>query len=183
MLLAEGPSRCHLGPFQPHLWFREACIMTDLIRHWLSSRSTQSSAEAQLSPLPREKRHLQPKDWWIQASPTLPMLLESIEKTISHDFLLCLHFILFYFFFFLFPGKKRQLSCTKGGNIEQEMKMSGVCICVTEQGAWMHGALQNISLCFSNIRGGCSTQGNAQTGLSLLLWFVWHTAHVSVKML
>lgn len=92
-----------------------------------------------------------------------------------------LYFILL--FLFSFSREKRQLSCTKGGNIEQEMKMSGVCICVTEQGAWMHGALQNISLCFSNIRGGCSTQGNAQTGLSLLQWFVWHTAHVSVKML
>lgn len=152
MLLAEGPSQCHLGPFQPHLLFREACVVTDLIRHWLSSWSTQSSAEAQLSPLPREKHHLQPKNWWIQASPTLPMLLESIGKTISHDFLFCLYCILFYFTFF--PGKKGRKVAQNEANIEQEMKMSGVC--VTEQGAWIHGALQNVSLCFSNIRGGCN---------------------------
>lgn len=44
-------------------------------------------------------------------------------------------------------------------------------------------AMQNLSLYFSNIECGHARQRNAQTGLSFFQQFVWHTAHVSVKML
>lgn len=86
----------------------------------------QSSDEAQKkrSPhCPRRKHHLWPKDWWIWASPMLSLLL---EKTMSHDLLLCLHLWGVFLCVFL-QGREgeRQGSCTKAGNIEEEMKISG----------------------------------------------------------
>ena len=87
------------------------------------SRQSSDEARKKCSPhCPRRKRYLWPKDWWIQASPTLPLQL---EKTISHDLLLCLHLWSGLFFFFQGSAGERQGSCTKAGNIEEEMKMSG----------------------------------------------------------
>lgn len=90
------------------------------------------------------------------------MLLESVEKTISHELLLCLHL----YFILFFSREERQQSCTKGGNIEQEMKISGACVTDVRRGEGGHPVPCKIFPCLSAIWGGCCMQENAQTGLS-----------------
>lgn len=102
-----------------HDWPHSA--LTQQPQHPEERRQSSEEAQKKRSPhCPKRKCYLWPKDWWSQASPTLSLQL---EKTISHDHLLCLH--LWSGFFFQGREGERQGSCTKAGNTEEEMKVSG----------------------------------------------------------
>lgn len=181
-----------------HDWPHSA--LTQQPQHPEERRQSSDEAQKKHSPrCPRRKHYLWPKDWWIQHHLHLPCCWRRPWVMIFYCVCICAVFLFwfcvvgfgvcllvcwFVVWFFSRREGERQGSCTKAGNTEEEMKMSGADMMdVRMGGTWIRSAMQNLSLCFSNIWRGHTMQRNAQTGLSFLWQFAWHTAHVSVKML
>lgn len=149
----EGPSNAILGlPFgvvsAPFLVLRS--ILSELIWHWLSSPSTYSSARSPgetFSPLPRKETS--PAKGLVDLGITCIARASWVSREDHKPWAFIV--LAFFFYYYFFSREERQESCTKGGNIEQEMKMSGHAWQMSGGGRWASSALQNISLCFSNL--------------------------------